>query len=183
MLVIIEGQRNTGKTTVINEFLGITRLRTSSLWGQNVKQHIYTRRDDVITQMADDFLRMSFDRQNCWVIDRGHISEQVYTSLTGRKVSWSPSEMSWAEYFLSLGRTLVVQFSADVDTLIERENLTGKRSEGDITEIARLFKIHMQRSTLQKVTINVEHKHPYDIAREVEAAVFYQILKWRGEEQ
>lgn len=182
MLLIIEGQRNTGKTTSIKKFVEIAGQPTSPLFGVEVVSTKLPREKSQIVQIARTFLPMAFD-DKLWITDRLHISEQVYTSLTGRKVEWLPSEMSWAEYFLSLGKVLVIQLTADVETLAERERVTGKASEGDISEIARLFKINMQRTVLTTATINVERKSPDDVAKEIESIVFSQILMWKGEQR
>lgn len=179
MLLIVEGQRNTGKTTAIREFERITKFENSPLFKYQPTDLKYPRPVFPVAQIVRDFSQKAFDKSRVWITDRGHISEQVYTELTGRKVNWVQSEMSWAEYFLSYGNVLLVHFHLDVESLRVREAITGKPSEGDIETISHLFERAVKRSCLQKITINVAEKSPLEIAKIIEREVYNSILGYK----
>jgi thymidylate kinase len=168
MLIILEGQRNVGKTTVIDAFIAQNSVRTSPFWGYNVKKFVIERKQYPVVSMMRDWLPLCFDRSTIWLLDRGSVTEQVYTELTGRKVTWTQQEMAWAEYFLSLGGPLMFYLKCDAEVLMQRQLATGKPSEGDICEISRLFDIYVKRTPLTNYTIDVTGRNVDSVVKIIE---------------
>lgn len=155
MLLIIEGQRNVGKTTAIDAFIAANTVRTSPLWGRKIEKLSKQRMQFPVVSMMRDWLPAAFDESSIFILDRGHLTEQVYTELTGRPVTWTHQEMSWAEYFLSNANAVTVYLNCDPQVLYNRQISTGKESEGEIFTIWRLFEIYYKRTPVSKYKIDV----------------------------
>ena len=71
MLIILEGQRNVGKSTVIDAFIAQNSVRTSPFWGYKIKKFVIERKQYPVVSMMRDWLPLCFDRSNIWLLDRG----------------------------------------------------------------------------------------------------------------
>lgn len=168
MLLILEGQRNTGKTTIINSLVERHSSGNSFLKDFKIEKLILPRKQYPIVSMMRDWMPLCFDKSKIWLMDRAQVSEQVYTEHLGRKVTWQQSEMAWAEYFLSLGDPLMFYLKCDEQTLVDRKAKTSKEYEGIISELSRLFDIYVKRTPMKNVTIDVSSRSVEDISIMIE---------------
>lgn len=150
MLVILEGQARTGKTSVTHEL--IRRFRTAGIQARMFKSAVRSENpaEAIITQL----LPLCFDDDCIWICDRAHITEQVYTLYNKRDRPYPSLMIARIDEIMAMSGSLLFYLVTETDILEQRMAATGRESEGSIEMIRYIFEMYIRQSAITKRTID-----------------------------
>lgn len=150
MLVIFEGQRSTGKSTII-DLVARKLLRK----GYDVKQLKLTRSQSPVVVMKAVMPPAALSElSEITLMDRAHVSEMVYSMHTGRDITYEPQELLDLDEELSTMDTLMIFLDCSTKILIERMKFDNKEPEGDIEAIGTLFHQVVGQTNIQTAFVD-----------------------------
>lgn len=151
MLLEIEGTAHTGKTT-------LTSALRKMPFVKDAKKHNWFDTDQVI-RLRNHFVPLAVDN---WVhvSDRGHASEWVYANLYNRRTCYTATEFWQLDMELGKAGTHIIYLSQPHEILRARYKETGRRPEGDLSELDGLWEQFLL-DTYCKV-LRVDHRFTTD---------------------
>lgn len=179
MLIFVEGQARTGKTTLINNLIATYNTRRSELWPKTFVTHKFDRSLDSnpMTHMLQHVLPMAFDWQHVHILDRAHITEAVYTTLSGRSVPYTAEDWETVDRTFAMSGAKMIYLVADEDDLLIRHESTRRGFEGDIMYISHLFAHKMLATRIPHVRFDSSAL----LTTELCSSVYGKILEWSDE--
>lgn len=179
MLCILEGQARTGKTTVAG--LLLHKFRDAGVQARIFKSAV--RSINPAAAIITQLLPLCFDEECVWICDRAHVTEQVYTTLYSREQPYPAIMINRIDELMSLsGGALLFHLTANRDTLEERMTKTNRQSEGDITEVRRLFDLYVRQSVIQKRNISTSTFSLEETVEMIYASINFMTAKGETDE-
>lgn len=113
---------------------------------------------------------MAYDNEMVYIVDRCHLTEMVYTFITGRKTNYPMQCIGLVDSLFAQGKTLLLYMGASVETLERRMAETGRETEGDINHIAAAFMTCLNLTKIHDIMILDSDKFDTDeLSRQVVA--------------
>lgn len=171
MLVLFEGPRSVGKSTTIS--WAAKQLTQRGFKTEVVKfersSNPYKRMMEVMPDMANSGLDVIY------LMDRGHITELVYTFYHSRSVEYTLEQVMELDRLLSTLDTLMVYMVCDPIILADRMENDEKESEGDIESILDLFQNAIELTTIQTAYVDTSLMSETDVKTFVSMIILHFI--------
>lgn len=169
MLIIIEGQARTGKTT-------LARNLAEMIEKTGQKANIFKRKErseNPAVAIIRDLLPLVIDHTAHWIVDRAHITEKVYTAYNSRPKAYPDEAIDWIdECFAASPEVILVYLTADEATLRRRHADTIRPFEGSIKVLSILFDEAILDSDIATIQIDTSGGSELEIAQAVYTMIF-----------
>lgn len=159
MLIILEGQARTGKTTACQEL--IRRFRECGTQARIFKSNI--RSSNPAAAIVEQLLPLCFDDRCVWICDRAHITERVYSTYYGRELSYDPNILAHCDGIMSLAGTIMFHLVASADVLDTRMKATHRATEGSISDLSKLFEQFIAGSKIMTQVIDTSQRSTEEV--------------------
>lgn len=145
MLIIVEGQERTGKTTLCSAL-----AKEFIAHGQSAEVKKFERCDDVPMGIIKKVFPLAQERDKIWIVDRCHITEIVYRTYDGSQMFNSDflGDLYSIDTVLKLLNSVHIFLFADEETLEIRHEQTNREFAGHITTIKEIFEASMAISEI-----------------------------------
>lgn len=155
MLLIIEGQARTGKTSLVLAL--VNALDKMGVPAFTRKSH---KRDDYAWYMVSDVVPMALAGDAMYVLDRAHLSEIVYRAYEDNMSLEHYRDMMAVDRVLATAGALLVHVRAEPQELIERHALTGRPFEGDVFVLGEMFEGVVADSAIPTLVVDTTSTAP-----------------------
>lgn len=162
MLVILEGQERTGKTTLATEL-----CRQVDASGHSVEVKKFEKRSRADIGMLAYVLPLALDDSKLWIVDRGHITEIVYRTMDESIDRKYFDHLMYVDDVLAQFDTHQVYLRADKKVLNARHAETGRETVGSIERIRELFDLSIAASHIPTSSFSTNKMTVEDIASDL----------------
>lgn len=161
MLIILEGQARTGKSTLANAIFEHLKTKQTPCF-----VHKFKRTPNALRTMIQYILPMAFD-DKIHVVDRAHLTEVIFNELLSRDAPFTYSDIIHLDNFLSLGNSLLVLVTCPEHVRMKREVETKRLSEGDPKVVRWMFEKAFGRSVMNKMVVDTSAREMNEVVESI----------------